>query len=79
MVTHCRGVVGMEVEVVTAGTDMHSGFKGGSVANPCIVMSTLLATLHDKTTGRIDVDEFYEVRENLHGCRHERNEVHKSI
>ncbi len=55
-----RGVVGLEVEVVTAGTDMHSGLKGGSVSNPCLVLAALLASLHD-ADGRIAVEGFYDV------------------
>ncbi|KAJ9511087.1 hypothetical protein QJQ45_013162 [Haematococcus lacustris] len=55
-----RGVVGMEVEVVTAATDMHSGMKGGSVANPNSVLAGLLAGLHDTHTARVAVEGFYE-------------------
>ncbi|KAL6753947.1 hypothetical protein V8C86DRAFT_407171 [Haematococcus lacustris] len=55
-----RGVVGMEVEVVTAATDMHSGMKGGSVANPNSVLARLLAGLHHTHTARVAVEGFYE-------------------
>ncbi|EFJ44084.1 hypothetical protein VOLCADRAFT_106556 [Volvox carteri f. nagariensis] len=45
-----RGVVSLQVDVVTADTDLHSGMKGGSSPNPNQVLAELLAGLHDPTT-----------------------------
>ncbi|PNW86247.1 hypothetical protein CHLRE_02g078650v5 [Chlamydomonas reinhardtii] len=55
-----RGVVGAQLEVVTAGTDMHSGMKGGAVANPNAVLAALLAGMHDPATHAITVQGFYD-------------------
>ena len=52
----------LQVDVVTAGTDMHSGMKGGSVANPNRVLAAMLAALHDPATNAVSVPGFYEVR-----------------
>ena len=53
--------MGLEVKVSTALTDMHSGMKGGSVANPNTVLAHLLAGLHHPGTARVMVPGFYEV------------------
>ncbi len=50
-----------QLDVDTAGTDMHSGMKGGAVANPNVVLADLLAGMRDPATHRITVDGFYEV------------------
>lgn len=50
-----------QLDVVTAGTDMHSGMKGGAVANPNTVLAGLLAGMRDPVTHRITVEGFYEV------------------
>ncbi|KAG2423927.1 hypothetical protein HYH02_015266 [Chlamydomonas schloesseri] len=55
-----RGVVGAQLEVVTSGTDMHSGMKGGAVANPNSVLAALLAGMHDPVTHAITVEGFYD-------------------
>ncbi len=57
----CSGVVGAQLEVVTAGTDMHSGMKGGAVANANAVLTALLAGMHDSATHAITVEGFYDV------------------
>lgn len=56
-----RGVLGAEVVVNTAATDMHSGMKGGSVPNPAAVLAALLAGLHDPMSGKVRVEGFYDV------------------
>lgn len=54
-----RGNAGFEVRVQTAGQDLHSGRYGGIVANPLHVLSTLIASLHDKQ-GHIAAPGFYD-------------------
>jgi hypothetical protein len=49
----CRGAVALQVDLTTAGTDMHSGMKGGSVQNAAHALVQLLATLRDPETGRV--------------------------
>ena len=48
-----RGVVAMEVTVRGPKADLHSGIYGGSVDNPALVLSQMLAALRAKK-GRID-------------------------
>jgi acetylornithine deacetylase/succinyl-diaminopimelate desuccinylase-like protein len=54
-----RGLAFMEVEVVGANTDLHSGSFGGSIHNPAQALSELIASLHDKN-GRVTVKGFYD-------------------
>ncbi|HVN49560.1 MAG TPA: dipeptidase [Bacteroidota bacterium] len=54
-----RGLTYMEVEVVGASSDLHSGSFGGSIHNPAQALSELIASLHDKN-GRITVKGFYD-------------------
>ncbi|GBF98443.1 hypothetical protein Rsub_11088 [Raphidocelis subcapitata] len=58
--TGFRGAIGLQVDIVTAGIDMHSGMKGGSVQNAAHALIQLLATLRDPSTGRVAVSGFYE-------------------
>jgi acetylornithine deacetylase/succinyl-diaminopimelate desuccinylase-like protein len=57
--TNSRGNIGMEVHVRTAGTDLHSGRYGGPVGNAIMVLSRMLATLHD-AEGRVAVPRFMD-------------------
>ncbi|KAF8071270.1 AZG1 [Scenedesmus sp. PABB004] len=57
--TGLRGAVALEVDVTTAGADLHSGVKGGSVANANHVLAALLAGLRDGG-GRVTVPGFYD-------------------
>lgn len=59
-----RGVVAMEVTVRGPKADLHSGIYGGSVDNPALVLSQMLAVLRDKK-GRIAVPGFYEKVQKL--------------
>ena len=58
--TH-RGVVSLEIEVVTASADVHSGRYGGSIPNAAVVLSKIVAQLHKEDTGVIAVPGFYKV------------------
>jgi len=59
-----RGVVAMEITVRGPKADLHSGIYGGSVDNPALVLSQMLAALRDKK-GRIAVPGFYEKVQKL--------------
>ncbi len=54
-----RGVVGMEIVLHGAKTDLHSGVYGGAVANPAHALCEIVAKLHDGK-GRVTVPGFYE-------------------
>ncbi len=54
-----RGIVGCEVRVDGPARDLHSGVFGGSVANPALVLSRLLATCVD-ADGRVSIPGFYD-------------------
>jgi acetylornithine deacetylase/succinyl-diaminopimelate desuccinylase-like protein len=45
--TGLRGLSYLEVEVVAANRDLHSGVYGGAVANPINVLCAMIASLHD--------------------------------
>lgn len=57
--TGLRGLAYMEVEVIAANRDLHSGVYGGAVANPINVLSSMIASLHD-ADGKITVKGFYD-------------------
>jgi acetylornithine deacetylase/succinyl-diaminopimelate desuccinylase-like protein len=54
-----KGLVTMDIVVSGAGTDLHSGRYGGTVANPLHALSEILASLHDPD-GTVAVDGFYD-------------------
>ena len=54
-----RGIVNAQLEVVGANTDLHSGVYGGSLLNPLVATSRLVASLHDPETNRIALDGYY--------------------
>jgi len=54
-----RGVVGMEVHVFGARTDLHSGGYGGTIANPLHALAELIASMH-RPDGTIAVEGFYD-------------------
>jgi acetylornithine deacetylase/succinyl-diaminopimelate desuccinylase-like protein len=54
-----KGLVSMDIVVEGAGSDLHSGRYGGTVANPLHALSQILASLHD-TGGRVAVPGFYD-------------------
>ena len=58
-----RGLVGFDVALRTAKSDLHSGLWGGTVPNAAIVATRLAANLHDGL-GRVNLPGFYDrVRE----------------
>ena len=54
-----RGLTYLEVEVVGANRDLHSGVYGGAVANPINVLCEMIASLKDEN-GHITIPGFYE-------------------
>ena len=54
-----RGVAALEVRLDGPDRDLHSGIYGGSIENPAIALSKLLAQMIDKN-GRITIPSFYE-------------------
>jgi acetylornithine deacetylase/succinyl-diaminopimelate desuccinylase-like protein len=54
-----KGLATMDIVVEGAGTDLHSGRYGGTVANPLHALSDILASLH-RTDGKVAVDGFYD-------------------
>jgi len=59
-----RGLTYLEVEVVGANRDLHSGVYGGAVANPINVLCDMIASLHDEN-GYITIPGFYDNVEEL--------------
>jgi len=66
-----RGVAALEITVRGPGADLHSGIYGGSVDNPAMVLSQMLAQLRDQR-GRVAVPGFYDDVEPL--SAHERRQ-----
>lgn len=59
-----RGLASLDISVIGAFQDLHSGVYGGTVANPAHVLSRLIASLHDDQ-GRVAVAHFYDQVDNL--------------
>jgi acetylornithine deacetylase/succinyl-diaminopimelate desuccinylase-like protein len=54
-----RGIIAFEITLHGPARDLHSGGFGGSVDNPAMALSQLLAQLRDKN-GRIAIPGFYD-------------------
>ncbi len=59
-----RGLSYLEIEVVGANRDMHSGVYGGAVANPINVLCEMIASLKDENQ-HITIPNFYDDVLNL--------------
>ncbi len=57
--TGLRGLSYVEVEVTGPNKDLHSGVYGGAVANPCNILCTMIASLHDADR-HITIPGFYD-------------------
>jgi acetylornithine deacetylase/succinyl-diaminopimelate desuccinylase-like protein len=53
-----RGLVYREILLTGPKQDLHSGTHGGAIANPAVVLSEIIASLHDKN-GKVTVPGFY--------------------
>jgi acetylornithine deacetylase/succinyl-diaminopimelate desuccinylase-like protein len=54
-----RGIIAFEITLRGPSRDLHSGIFGGTIDNPAMVLSQLLAKLRDKN-GRIAIPGFYD-------------------
>jgi acetylornithine deacetylase/succinyl-diaminopimelate desuccinylase-like protein len=54
-----RGIIAFEITLHGPSRDLHSGIFGGTVDNPAMALSQLLAKLRDKN-GRIAIPGFYD-------------------
>jgi acetylornithine deacetylase/succinyl-diaminopimelate desuccinylase-like protein len=54
-----RGIAALEITLHGPSRDLHSGIFGGSVENPAMALSRLLAKVHDGR-GRIVIPHFYD-------------------
>lgn len=57
--TGLRGLTYLQVEVTGPNRDLHSGLFGGAVGNPVILLSKMLASIHDENN-RITIPGFYD-------------------
>jgi acetylornithine deacetylase/succinyl-diaminopimelate desuccinylase-like protein len=54
-----RGIAALEIRVEGPSRDLHSGIYGGSLDNPALVLSQLLAQMRDQR-GRVTILGFYD-------------------
>lgn len=54
-----RGLVTMDIELIAANSDMHSGLHGGIAYNPIHALVEVLAKLRD-STGKVTLPGFYD-------------------
>ena len=57
--TGLRGLTYLQIEVTGPDKDLHSGLFGGAVGNPVIMLSKMLASVHDENN-RITIPGFYD-------------------
>ena len=57
--TGLRGLTYLQIEVTGPDKDLHSGLFGGAVANPALILSKMLASIHDEDN-RITIPGFYD-------------------
>ena len=55
-----KGMAYMEIRVDGPDRDLHSGTFGGAVTNPGNALATIVASLRDPSTGRIEIEGFYD-------------------
>lgn len=59
-----RGMAYMEVEVIGANRDLHSGTYGGAVANPINILCQMISSMLDENN-HVTIPGFYEKVQNL--------------
>ena len=62
--TGLRGLTYVEVEVIGANRDLHSGVYGGGVGNPINILCEMIASLKDEN-GHITIPGFYDNVQDL--------------
>ncbi len=62
--TGLRGLTYLQIEVTGPNRDLHSGLFGGAVGNPVVMLSKMLASIHDENN-RITVPGFYDKVQSL--------------
>ncbi|WP_221389564.1 dipeptidase [Dyadobacter sp. NIV53] len=62
--TGLRGLTYVEVEVIGANRDLHSGVYGGGVANPINILCDMISSLKDEN-GHITIPGFYDNVQDL--------------
>ena len=55
-----RGIVNAELSIVGAKSDLHSGEYGGSILNPLVAASRIVASLHEPETNKIAIAGYYD-------------------
>ncbi|MEL7058493.1 MAG: dipeptidase [Acidobacteriota bacterium] len=55
-----KGMAYLELRVDGPSHDLHSGGYGGQVRNPANALCSIIASLHDPTTGRVAIEGFYD-------------------
>jgi acetylornithine deacetylase/succinyl-diaminopimelate desuccinylase-like protein len=62
----CKGLVRIQIDVLGANADLHSGMYGGAVANPIHALAYILDSLHTPDS-KILVEGFYDVAASAPG------------
>lgn len=68
-----KGIAGLQVDLRTGSTDLHSGMYGATVPNALQAMAKLATTFHTEA-GRVAVEGFYD--EVVELTQEERDELH---
>ncbi|KAL4448121.1 hypothetical protein ABPG75_005340 [Micractinium tetrahymenae] len=55
-----RGALALEVELITAQTDVHSGMAGGAIQNPARALAQLLSTMWHPGNSSVAIPGFYD-------------------
>ena len=73
LVLSTRGLFGVQIDIKGANADLHSGVYGGSLLNPIVGLTRVVASLHDPVSNKIAIKGFYDDVEEL--ADWERNEL----